>query len=951
MNGAWPGTDGCLSLTHKGTHETQAVTAFYEKRIHLKSSSPKGFLTSFDVKILEEEHHPDDKEPVSSRQGEGLAFVVTSSSNSKRRGNPHSDMGYAGLDGGFVVELDMRKSPERNDPDESHISVLGPGNDGKLTALHTPANSKSTHVQYRITTIAYKDLYDEQVRVDSIHSPAKRPANQRVAVGGVEEIGPPYIPISIPVRSRVVEQMAGSFTGFNQVQIDYHDGIVSVFFNDLVVPKLQVQVGQLNGDYLVGFASSASHSSMHHYRVCNWNFERTMSPLPTVVTARARAGLGAATANTPSLHNMLRGQEPCDPGFSGPRCTVDSTAAARECIMTTPEGCHACTSHVHDCRWCSSTQRCVPGALLADAAALLAQNRAHRKARAAAAAAQGGRGAINNPHHSGGSGSGREDDTSEDTDYSDFAEAAAAAGAGAGSHHNNHHHFNAHSRTYEKSPNIGVYASDFVFLEMGMSTESMAKLKAAFRLPKGEGLGASRADLLFSVCPDAHSVISNAVECEEPSLSLAQFWNFVVLVLVIGVVTSMVVKNYYETHLIHDAQGLKIASYTYAGFIGSLTSICIAFTINLVLVELSLNSLFSVLFGLLFLFMGGYLVWCTIMVSAASSSSSHAGVSASGTQQVKLPTNPIARAHLMNTLGSAALDNNSNSDYESEFAKSSISSSSSSTSSSSFSSPSSSSSLGDSIAKNHGGLSLDRLAALSPVSSPLGRFSGGGDVVRGTGDRGLAAQVLADMSGRGSTAEGTASAHFWLLLIFSVVLVVAGVLCFLVEREWTVSLSPSSKIPLYAILGSSLCFTIIFVAIEIGYLAQRIVYTIRGAESSAVKSEALSHSVTEMRLLSFAAFMSGIFFGLTFGTMDVQDASRTHIGLALQRENLYCYPVSTITGAITGLVTEYVKRQNGGGGLSRRQSRASSLTSASKSAAAIEQEEEARAMAMDDDNL
>lgn len=106
--------------------------------------------------------------------------------------------------------------------------------------------------------------------------------------------------LSPRARSRVVDSFAsrtgaqaasGSATPVNVVQIDYHEGVVSVFLNDLTTPLLQARVLALRGEYLVGFTAATDARSADHMRLCDWYFERTQQPVPAAVTAAAANGI------------------------------------------------------------------------------------------------------------------------------------------------------------------------------------------------------------------------------------------------------------------------------------------------------------------------------------------------------------------------------------------------------------------------------------------------------------------------------------------------------------------------------------------------------------------------------------------------------------------------------------------------------------------------------------
>merc|ERR1719243_352819 len=90
-------------------------------------------------------------------------------------------------------------------------------------------------------------------------------------------------------------------------------------------------------------------------------------------------------------------------------------------------------------------------------------------------------------------------------------------------------------------------------------------------------------------------------------------------------------------------------------------------------------------------------------------------------------------------------------------------------------------------------------------------------------------------------------------------IILSGVICFTLERQWYQGMLPLMKVPLYMVLTTAL-------------------------------------------------IMGGL-FGLIFGVMDVEDEVSYQIRLALLREERYCYPVGAILGGIVGFMNEYIREE------------------------------------------
>ena len=52
-------------------------------------------------------------------------------------------------------------------------------------------------------------------------------------------------------------------------------------------------------------------------------------------------------------------------------------------------------------------------------------------------------------------------------------------------------------------------------------------------------------------------------------------------------------------------------------------------------------------------------------------------------------------------------------------------------------------------------------------------------------------------------------------LAFGCLVILAGVLCFVLEKNWFVGLSPYTKVPLYAVLGTAISFSLAFAVVDL----------------------------------------------------------------------------------------------------------------------------------------
>mmetsp|Transcript_28478 Transcript_28478/g.69454 ORF Transcript_28478/g.69454 Transcript_28478/m.69454 type:complete len:652 (-) Transcript_28478:213-2168(-) len=159
----------------------------------------------------------------------------------------------------------------------------------------------------------------------SLHLPRETPERKEPISNAFE------IDLSL-ARTDVPSLTSGSlFT----VQVNYDGETIKIFLNDLVNPILKRKL-DLSGEYWLGFTASTGQDEMtiSRHRVCDWYFETAAK------------------------------QSQCDHGFVGSACALDAGPAVSECLGQ--KSCHSCLQHVRDCRWCSSQQRCVAGAISTD---------------------------------------------------------------------------------------------------------------------------------------------------------------------------------------------------------------------------------------------------------------------------------------------------------------------------------------------------------------------------------------------------------------------------------------------------------------------------------------------------------------------------------------------------------------------------------------------------------
>eukprot|EP00472_Partenskyella_glossopodia_P005587 CAMPEP_0197527090 /NCGR_PEP_ID=MMETSP1318-20131121/20297_1 /TAXON_ID=552666 /ORGANISM="Partenskyella glossopodia, Strain RCC365" /LENGTH=248 /DNA_ID=CAMNT_0043081559 /DNA_START=6 /DNA_END=752 /DNA_ORIENTATION=+ len=141
-----------------------------------------------------------------------------------------------------------------------------------------------------------------------------------------------------------------------------------------------------------------------------------------------------------------------------------------------------------------------------------------------------------------------------------------------------------------------------------------------------------------------------------------------------------------------------------------------------------------------------------------------------------------------------------------------------------------------------------------------------------------------------------------LLGTFSALVMMAGLLCFVLESDWVINMSRGAKVPLYTILGIAVTFALLFSIVD-------LVNFCYGASSGPGK--ALVESEQQVLLIVATACVLGFFFGLVFGLLDVEDADFAHLRQALNRQEHICYPIGASISAVAAAINQYMRYKQG----------------------------------------
>jgi len=126
------------------------------------------------------------------------------------------------------------------------------------------------------------------------------------------------------------------------------------------------------------------------------------------------------------------------------------------------------------------------------------------------------------------------------------------------------------------------------------------------------------------------------------------------------------------------------------------------------------------------------------------------------------------------------------------------------------------------------------------------------------------------------------------VLSFSSLVLVSGVSCFLLERDWSKTISPGMKVPMYMSLGVSLCFSVSFTTVD-------MINAYHDRHSYDMRRRSLVSTPQQVGVVLAGAIAQGAAFGLMFGAMDVEDAPQK-----LRTEERASLPIGILIGGIVG---------------------------------------------------
>ena len=140
----------------------------------------------------------------------------------------------------------------------------------------------------------------------------------------------------------------------------------------------------------------------------------------------------------------------------------------------------------------------------------------------------------------------------------------------------------------------------------------------------------------------------------------------------------------------------------------------------------------------------------------------------------------------------------------------------------------------------------------------------------------------------------------YFFLLASIMVIASGCFCLFLDENWTRSFSSFLKVPIYIIVAQSLTYLITFGIIDfsnflMGYFQ---------SENSLSMVETQDQIIT----LLVSCFAAGLFYGMIFGLMDIEDKSRFwEMRKCFFYEERLCVPIGILSGCAAGFCNELLR--------------------------------------------
>lgn len=145
----------------------------------------------------------------------------------------------------------------------------------------------------------------------------------------------------------------------------------------------------------------------------------------------------------------------------------------------------------------------------------------------------------------------------------------------------------------------------------------------------------------------------------------------------------------------------------------------------------------------------------------------------------------------------------------------------------------------------------------------------------------------------------------WSVFLFSAMVLASGVCCFLLEKDWIKGLGPGFKLPMYTLLGTSLCFALSFSVVDL--LNSNVLFCCNGfvGDMSALTLASQGAATRQVYVVLFSSVVMGAVFGCSFGLLDVEDDNGSH--RRFDQDQAFNTIIGAIAGVGVGGASQYLR--------------------------------------------
>jgi hypothetical protein len=145
---------------------------------------------------------------------------------------------------------------------------------------------------------------------------------------------------------------------------------------------------------------------------------------------------------------------------------------------------------------------------------------------------------------------------------------------------------------------------------------------------------------------------------------------------------------------------------------------------------------------------------------------------------------------------------------------------------------------------------------------------------------------------------------------------ISGVLCFILDKKLVMFMPEGLKVVLFGFLAAALNFCVVFSVVDLSNelyerLTRKKTSTMGLSEmlegSSGQSSRGyfkIARNKARFGLLILASLLSGLYFGLVFGLMRIEEEDIYRASLMLRQESVYTFPAGATVGGICGLLLQ-----------------------------------------------